>query len=68
MLQNLLISNEKMLTSAELKEFIHLYKVTRFIHFLDVPLVRYNYAKFHHCRICVADFKEGGPKNPPNHP
>ena len=34
--------------------------VTRFIYFLDLLWVRYNFAKFHHCRICVADFREGG--------
>ena len=28
--------------------------------FLDLPWVRYNCAKFHHCRICVTDFREGG--------
>ena len=59
MSQNLLISGEKMLMSAEIKEC-----VTWFIHFLDLPLVRYNCAKFHHCRICVADFRERGPKSP----
>ena len=40
--------------------------VTWFIHFLDLPLVRYNCAKFHHCRICVADFKEGAKKAHPH--
>ena len=28
--------------------------------FLDLLDVRYNCAKFHHCRICVTDFKEVG--------
>ena len=60
MWQNFLISGEKMLISAELKEC-----VTWFIYFLDLPYVRYNYAKFHHCRICVTDFREVGPKKPP---
>ena len=37
--------------------------------FLDLPYVRYNCAKFHHCRIRVADFREAGPKRPPpTHP
>ena len=58
MKQNLLISGEKKLMSAELKDC-----VTGFIYFLDLPLVRSNCAKFHHCRICVADFRDGGPKS-----
>ena len=49
-----------MLMSAELKGC-----VTWFIHFLDLPYVRYNCAKFHRYRICVVDFREGGPKSPP---
>ena len=61
MWQNLLISGEKTLMSAEFKEY-----VTWFIHFLDLPYVRYNCAKFHHCRICVVDFREDGPKRPPH--
>ena len=44
-----------MLMSAELKGL-----VMWFILFLDLPYVRYNCAKFHHCRIGVADFREGG--------
>ena len=28
--------------------------------FLDLLWGRYTSAKFHHCRICVTDFKEGG--------
>ena len=28
--------------------------------FLDLLWVRYNCAKFHHWRICVTDFREGG--------
>ena len=36
-----------------------------FIYFLDLLWVRYNCAKFHHCRICVTDFrKELIPKKP----
>ena len=56
--QYLLISDEKMVISAELKEC-----VTLFMYFLDLHQVRYNCAKFHNCRICVADFRfqEGGP-------
>ena len=46
----------KMLISAELRGC-----VTWFIYFLDLPWVKYNCAKFHHCRICVTDFREGGP-------
>ena len=40
-----------MLMSAELKGC-----VTWFIYFLDLLWLRYNCAKFHHCRICVTDF------------
>ena len=54
--QNLLISGKKMLLSAELKE-----RVTWVIYFLDLFPVRYNCAKFHHCRICATDFRERGP-------
>ena len=28
------------------------------LYFMDLLYVRYNWAKFHHCRICVTDFKE----------
>ena len=49
-----------MLMSAELKGCI-----TWFIHFFDLPYVRYNCAKFHHCRICVVNFREGVKKAPP---
>ena len=45
----------KMLMSSEIKGCI-----TWFIYFLDLLWVRYNCAKFHHCRICVIDFREGG--------
>ena len=51
--QNLLISEEKMLISAKLRGC-----VTWLIYFLDLLYVRYNCAKFHHCRICVTDFRE----------
>ena len=61
MQQNLLISGEKMLMSAELKEC-----VTSFIHFFSLPQVSFNCAKFHHCRICVAGFREGDKKAPAN--
>ena len=44
-----------MLMSAKLKGC-----VTWFIYFLDLLWVRYNCAKFHRCRICVTDFREGG--------
>ena len=33
---------------------------TWFIYFLDLFQVGYNCAKFHHCRICVTDLREGG--------
>ena len=47
---------KKMLMSAELMGC-----VTCFIYFLDPLLVRwYNCANFHHFRICMTDFKEGG--------
>ena len=58
-----LISGEKMLMSTELKGY-----VTWFIYFLDPLSVRYNFAKFHHCRICVTDFTEGVPFCPPAPP
>ena len=45
----------KMLMSAELKGC-----VTWFIYFLDLLWVRYNCAKFYHCRICGTGFREGG--------
>ena len=64
--QNLVISSEKMLMSAELNGCIPL-----FIYFLDLLLVRYKCAKFHHCSICVTDFREEGlsaPCPPPCHP
>ena len=60
--QNLLISSEKMLISAELKEC-----VKRFIYFLDLLWVRCKCAKFYHCRKCVTDFREVGPICPPTH-
>ena len=31
----------------------------------DLLCVRYNCAKFHHCKICVTDFREGGTFPPP---
>ena len=34
--------------------------VTWFIYFLNLLKIRYNCAKFYHCRICVTDFREGG--------
>ena len=58
--QNLLISSEKMLMSEELKGCI-----TWFTYFFNLLWVRYNCAKFHHCRICVTDFREGGLVAPP---
>ena len=53
--QNLIISGEKVLMSAELKGC-----VTWFIYFLGLLEVRYSCAKFHY-RICVTDFRKGGP-------
>ena len=50
----------KMLMSAELKGC-----VTWFINFLDLHWLRYNCAKFHHCRIFVIDFMKGGLFAPP---
>ena len=61
--QNLLISGEKMLMSVELKAC-----VTWFIYFLELLCVSYNCAKFHHCRIYVTGFREGGPFCSPSHP
>ena len=43
----MLIYSEKMLISGEL------------IYFLDLLQGRYRCTKFHHCRICVTDFREG---------
>ena len=34
--------------------------VTWLTYFLDHLWVRYNCVKFHHCRICVTDFQDGG--------
>ena len=59
----MLISGEKMLMSTELKKCI-----MWFIYFLDLRWVRYNCAKFHHFRICVKNFREGGLFAPPPHP
>ena len=47
--------------SAELKVYVRW-----FIYFLDLLWIRYNCAKFHHCRLCVTDFREGGPFWPPS--
>ena len=55
----MLISGDKMLMSVELKAC-----VTRFIYFLDVFLTTCNFVKFHHCRVCVTDFREGEPFYP----
>ena len=44
-----------MLMPAELKGC-----VTWFMYFLDLLWVRYKCANFHHCRICMADFRERG--------
>ena len=37
-----------------------------FFFFLDLLEIRYNCAKFHYCRICVIDYKEGGSFAPPH--
>ena len=50
----MLISGEKVLMSAEFKRYL-----TWFLCILDLLWVRYNCAKFHHCRICVTEFKDG---------
>ena len=42
-----------MLMLVELKGWVRW-----FTYFLDLLYVRYNRAKFHHCRICVTDFRE----------
>ena len=49
-----------MLMSEELKGC-----VTWFIYFLDLFWLSYNCAKFHHYRICMTDFREGGLFFPP---
>ena len=48
-----------MLISAELRGC-----VTWLIHFLDLLWVKYNCAKFHHCSICVTDFRPFCPHSP----
>ena len=58
--QNLLISGEKMWMSAELKGC-----VAWFIYFLNLLWVRYNCAKFEHCRICLTAFRAGAFLRPP---
>ena len=52
--QKLLISAEKMLISAEFKGC-----VTWFIYFSSLFKVRYNCSNFHHCRMCVTNFRNG---------
>ena len=49
----MVISGEKILMSAELKGC-----VTWFLYFW---ILRSNYVKSHHCRMCVSDFREDGP-------
>ena len=49
--QNSLISGEKMLMSSELRQY-----VSWFIYFFDL---------LDYCRICVTDFREGGPLRSP---
>ena len=48
-----------MLMLAELKGC-----ATWFIYFFNLLWVRYNCAKFHHCRTCVTEFREQPPKSP----
>ena len=45
---------KKILMSAEMKMC-----ATLFVYVLNLLQVRYNCAKFHHCRICVRDFRKG---------
>ena len=46
---------------AQFTDFRWTLGVCHVIHiFLDLLWVRYNFAKFHHCRICETDFREGG--------
>ena len=56
----MLVSGEKLLMSAELKGC-----VTWFIHFLNLLYVRYNCAKFDHCRLYMTDCREEGWVWPP---
>ena len=49
-----------MLMSTERKGCVKWFK-----YFLDLLWVRFNCAKFHHYRICVTDFGEGGLFTPP---
>ena len=53
--QKLMISGKKLLISAELKEC-----VTWFICFLYHFKVLCKCGKFHHCEICVTDFRKRG--------
>ena len=43
----------------------NLYFLSRDSYFLDLLWVRYNCARFHHCRICVTDFTKGAFFGPP---
>ena len=43
----------------------NLYFLSRDSYFLDLLWVRYNCAKFHHCGICVTDFREWAFFGPP---
>ena len=45
---------EKILMSADIKMCANL-----FVYVLNLLWVRYNCAKFHHCRICVRDLRKG---------
>ena len=52
--QNLLISGEKMLMSPELERVCHVIHL-----FFGSSFGNYNCPNFHHCRICVTDFRKG---------
>ena len=53
--QNWLISGDKILISAKLKRCD-----TWFMYILNIHFVGYNFAKVHHCRLYVTDFRGGG--------
>ena len=53
-----MIPNEKILMSSELK------RVSRDL-YISWVFFKYSCAKFHHCRICVTDIRDGAFLPPP---
>ena len=54
--QKLMISNKKYVDVSKTEVMYHVIYI-----FFRSTLGKDNRAKFHHCRICVADFREEGP-------